>query len=149
MQKISIGTKNNLPEELNVKKILETALAKYPCPIFTGRVIIEKGAISHSHPILTIGTSWRIGSNRVDYIGMESEFPLLSVLETFVHEQFHWFLAAHFDRDVFDQLANTYPSAGDEYRYNKSGKYKFMVEMIVCFNTRNYLQKILQKAKWI
>jgi hypothetical protein len=48
---------------------------------FTERVVIDQDAIPHSHPVLTLHTRHR----RDD----------LLLLATFVHEQSHWYVAAH------------------------------------------------------
>jgi hypothetical protein len=77
---MEIDTKNSDPRELEVKAILEEVLKKYPCPILTDEVLIEKGSIPHSHPILTLNT------RHTD--------PLL-ITKTFVHEQFHWFASGN------------------------------------------------------
>jgi hypothetical protein len=89
---MEINTKTSETRELEVKIILEEILKTYPCPIFTDRVLIEKGSIPHSHPILTLNT------RNLD--------PLL-IAETFVHEQFHWFASSHVSyKDSIEYLKN-------------------------------------------
>jgi len=78
--KITIQTKNNLPEELETKRILEQALSQYSYPIFSGRIIIEKNAMPHSHPIITLNCF--------------HHYPV-AVMSAFVHEQFHWFFVGN------------------------------------------------------
>jgi len=50
---------------------------------FTNIVVIDDSAISHSHPVLTIGTGTQ---------GAKTETGLLA---TYLHEQIHWFLSRH------------------------------------------------------
>lgn len=142
---IKIQTKNNLPEEIYVKNLLNTILQKYDCPIFTEKVIIDKNAISHSHPVLTIGTKWFMTGKKTNYSEINSEFPFLSVLETFIHEQFHWFVAEHSQWDqCFGFLRKKYRDLGD---CAKDNKISFWIHLIVLWNVRNYLNKILDKSQ--
>jgi hypothetical protein len=146
--KLKITTKNNDPEELKVKSLLEIVLEKYSCPIFIDKVLIEKNAVSHSYPILTLGTTWFISGKRVPYLEMDQDFMFLSILETFIHEQFHWFSVSCYEKNPggFDCLLKDYLPFGDEYRSNDD-KYIHLIEMMVCWNTRNYLQKILTSSQ--
>lgn len=50
---------------------------------FTDDILIDEGRISHSHPVLTIGTKSS---------GVRTDGGLLSV---YLHEQIHWFLSRH------------------------------------------------------
>lgn len=125
---IKITTKNNLAEELKVRNILTNLLGKYPLPIFTADILVEKGVVPHSHPILTLNT------RDVD--------PLV-ILQTFVHEQFHWFATGHSNYDTcIEYLKKKYIDNGE---CNKFGTYpnSFWEHIIVCFNTRMYLSNII------
>lgn len=141
MDKIIIETKNNLSEEIRVKEILEKALAKYPYPVFTDRVIIEREVIPHSHPVLTIGV-W-------PWINRFSDLTPI-IFEIFIHEQFHWFLVK-LDREGrwekgLAYLKEHYQPLGDNYRPKEHNKdWIFWAELATCFNTMNYLRQVLGK----
>jgi hypothetical protein len=49
--------------------------------VWTRKVVIENGAVPHSHPVLTLNTRH-----------LKDDFLLLS---TFVHEEYHWYETAH------------------------------------------------------
>lgn len=143
-KRVQITLKNNSSNELRVKDILNKILKQYACPVFADKVLIEENAISHSYPILTLGTTWFVLGERVPYSEMDHDFVFLSILETFVHEQFHWFSVSCYEKKsgAFDYLLKDYVPFGDEYRSNND-KYIHLIEMIVCWNTRNFLQTIL------
>ena len=126
-----ITTKNSTERELQVKTILEKIIKDYPCPIFTDEIIIEEGSVPHSHPVLTLNT--------------RNTNPIL-VLETFVHEQFHWFAQTHYSYKPCIEHLKKYEDLGD---CNKSGKYpnSFWEHLIVNWNTRNFLQRVLAKEQ--
>ncbi len=131
MISITIKTKNSSKEELTQKKILEEIIEKYNCPIFTHEVLIETGSIPHSHPVLTLNTR---NTNE------------LMVLQTFIHEQFHWFAVLNKKYDeCIEFLKKNYIDLGD---CNKTGKYpnSFWEHLIVCWNTRNFLQNNVSKT---
>jgi hypothetical protein len=143
---ITIKTKNNSPQELKAKKILDKILADYPCPIFTNEIIIDQNAVSRSHPVLTLGTSWNVNGQRKQYSEMTDGFPFLSILENFVHEQFHWFVTGHQQfKACIDYLQINYIDQGD----CNTGKnaIDFWVHLIVRWNTRNFFISNLEKEK--
>lgn len=118
------------PLELEQIKILKSLQEKYDMPTFTEKVIVEKGSIPHSHPVLTLNTRTQ---------------DELVILKTLVHEQFHWYAHEHpRELECINYLKTKYKDDGE---HNKSGKYpdSYWGHIIVCFNTRNYLSKILQK----
>jgi|GEM_PF-1568628 len=140
---VTVETKNNLPKEVEVKEFLEKALAKYPYPIFTDKVLAEKEVIPHSNPILTIG-AWNWIKN--------FDKPEVILFEIFVHEQFHWFTLS-LDADVwnkaFTHIKAKYRRQGDVFDYHKYDKEKiFWIEFVVCFNTMRYLRKVLNKGEY-
>lgn len=86
MINISIETKSGHPDEQATKEKLLKLLGQYDISryVITNKVLIEKGAIPHSHPILTINTrKYSVESN------------LLAVL---LHEQLHWHLDKYLER---------------------------------------------------
>ncbi len=129
MIELHIETKHGIPKELEVASILQDLRIKYPeLPIFTDKVIIESGSTPHSHPTLTFG--------------VRTTDPN-SLLKTFIHEQFHWYVEAHpLFQSAITNLKLNYKDLGD---CNKDAKKpgSFWEHLIVCWNTRNELNKIL------
>ncbi len=129
---LNILAKQNLSEELEVIKIIEDLCAKYPIPTYTHNVIVEKGAIPHSHPVLTLNTRTRD--------------PLI-ILQTLVHEQFHWFASQHSKyKECIEYLKTKYRDNGE---CNRSGDKpsSFWEHLIVCFNTRDYLNVVVTEEE--
>jgi hypothetical protein len=128
--KIIIETKNNFPEELKTKALLEEVLAKYLCPIFTDRVTVEKDIIPHSHPVLTI-KAFKSGYS-------DDKFSLI-LLEDFLHEQFHWFFELNKNKEACEKYLASHYEAIDEPR--SSGEH-----LAVIWNVQNYLKIILNDS---
>lgn len=78
---IKISLKNNAADEAQTRTQLQRLLGQYDLSrfIFTREIVIDRQAIPHSHPVLTLSTRH-----------LKDDELLLS---TFVHEQFHWFLS--------------------------------------------------------
>lgn len=124
----NIQAKQNLPEEIEVIKLVEDICIKYPIPVYTHNVIVEKGAIPHSHPILTLNTRTRN--------------PLL-ILHVLIHEQFHWFTSEHpKHKECIECFKNKYRD-NEECDSLGNNKDSFWEHLIVCFNTRDYLKTIV------
>jgi hypothetical protein len=136
MQSLVVTTKHQYPEEENVAEIVHLLYEKYEIPTFTSTICIEKGVIPHSHPILTLNT--RVSDER-------------NILETLIHEQFHWYAQEHprYEKCI-SYLKTKYEDDGE---HNKSGLYpnSYWEHIIVCYNTRIYLEKILpaEDVLWI
>lgn len=83
---IVIELKNGSGVELETKARLEKLLQSYDLSkfTFTRRVLIDDQATPHSHPILTLHARHSSLSNSDDLL-----------LSIYVHEQLHWYLAAH------------------------------------------------------
>jgi hypothetical protein len=80
---VSISLKHEDAKERATQSQLERLLVQYDLTawIFTTSVLIDEGAIPHSHPVLTLHTRH-----------LKDDDLLLS---TFVHEQAHWFFDQH------------------------------------------------------
>jgi hypothetical protein len=133
---LNIASKNNNPRELEVVEVVRAICLKYDLPAFTQTIVVEKGVIPHSHPILTLNT--RVTDERL-------------ILQTLVHEQLHWYVQEHPQyKECITYLKTKYQDDGE---HNKSGTYpdSYWEHIIVCFNTRNYLKNILPKEDtgWI
>ena len=78
---IEISLKSGSQAEVQTKEQLQRLLKAYDLSkwIFTRSILIEEGAVPHSHPVLTLSTRH-----------LKDDELLLS---TFVHEQTHWFLS--------------------------------------------------------
>lgn len=89
---VVITLANDTRKEQRTKALLERILVKYDLEryIFTDKIVVEQGVISHSEPVLTINTLW-----------YENEHHLLA---TFIHEQLHWFFKQH-NEQVFAAIA--------------------------------------------
>jgi hypothetical protein len=101
MQLLSILTKNDTAPETAAMKRLERIVTQYDISpyVFTNKIVVESQVIPHSHPILTLNS-----------------FPYTDdniVLETFIHEQLHWFFESR-QEDVdgaVEELKQKYPNA--------------------------------------
>ena len=78
---LDITLKHGTPDEARTRDQLRRLLAAYDVSpwIYTRAIVIDERAIPFSHPVLTLHTRHA------------KDDDLL--LSTFVHEQFHWFLA--------------------------------------------------------
>jgi len=127
---VEVTTKNNLENEKEVAEVVKELLNKFDIPIFTNKIQVETKVIPHSHPILTLNT--------------RTTDPL-DLLETLVHEQFHWFAQENPRyKEAIEYLKENYEDNGE---CNITGKHpnSFWEHIIVCWNTRNTLNKLLNK----
>jgi hypothetical protein len=96
---IEIKLRNDTESERQTKTQLERLLNSYDLSkyTFTRQVVIDEHSIPHSHPVLTLHTRH-----------LKSDDQLLS---TYVHEQLHWYLAAHDNqtRAAEAELRKLYP----------------------------------------
>ena len=85
--KLNIKTKNGLPQEEHRKEQMERLAKQYDLKKYTitRDVLIERGAMNHSHPTLTLNLRF-----------LDNDDLALSA---YVHEQAHWVLT---DRNRFD-----------------------------------------------
>ena len=99
--KLNIRTKNGLPmEERRKEQMLRLAqqydLAKYT---ITREIVIERGAINHSSPVLTLNLRF-----------LDDDDLALSA---YVHEQGHWYVMARHrpgNPQLFEDLQQTFPN---------------------------------------
>lgn len=116
-----VGKKPELEEK--AKTGLEELLKKYDLSryLFTKKIQVEDGVIPHSHPVLTINTS---------YIGKPNK-----LLTTFIHEQLHWWLA---DKDdavnaAVAEFKKRYPTLPTDRRDLARDEYSTYMHLIVCY----------------
>jgi hypothetical protein len=84
---VQIELASGSDSEQRLQQRLSKILARYGHRLenwqFTDKVVLDERAISHSHPILTIGARTK---------GVRTDTGLLAV---YLHEQIHWFLSEH------------------------------------------------------
>ncbi len=113
------GTDNERRTKTQLQQLLTTYnLKKYT---FTANVIIDEKAIPHSHPVLTLHTRH-----------LNSDDELLS---TYVHEQLHWYLAAHQDRTdtAENDLRRIYPKVPVGYPDGANDEEGTYLHLIDCY----------------
>jgi len=99
--KLNIRTKNHLPAEEQRKQQMERLARQYDLSKYTitRDIIIERGAINHSSPVLTLNLRF-----------LDNDDLALSA---YVHEQGHWYLMErHRPRNpqLFEDLQRTFPN---------------------------------------
>lgn len=107
--KLHIRTKHNLPIEQLRKEQMERLAKQYDLSKYTitRDIMIERGAVNHSSPVLTLNLRFLDNDDRA--------------LSAYVHEQGHWVLMGHRDgnADLFLDLRRAFsglptePPAGD------------------------------------
>ena len=104
---IAIDTASGSAAEEATKDLLERLLHRYDTGrwTFADRVVIEEGAIPHSHPVLTIGTRFIVRTP-------------LGLLTTYLHEQLHWFLSERMEPTLaaVDELRLLFPEVPERGR---------------------------------
>jgi hypothetical protein len=80
---IEISLAHGNAAEVETRDQLQRILKAYDLSgwVWTRKIVIEEGAIPHSHPVLTLSTRH-----------LKDDLLLLS---TFVHEEYHWYETAH------------------------------------------------------
>ena len=98
---ISIRTAHHGPREEQtaeqLKKLIGTYdLSKYT---FTREVMIDRGAMNHAFPELTLNARWADAPD--------------DLLSSYIHEQLHWYLREHDaqQKSAIDELRRMYPNA--------------------------------------
>ena len=125
------------PRELETKELLIAFLKKYDLTpyLFTRKIIIKSGVLSHSHPVLTINTRHNNDPDR-----------LLSV---FIHEQIHWFA---FVRKKYTYLAirefkKIYPKILVGPPEGARSEYSSYLHLAVCYLELQGLKRYLGDKK--
>ena len=120
---IEIKLRNDTDAERQTKVQLERLLNSYELSkyTFTRQVVIDEHAIPHSHPVLTLHTRH-----------LNSDDQLLS---TYVHEQLHWYLAAH-DKQTQAaeaELRKLYPKVPAGYPDGAQDEESTYLHLIDCY----------------
>jgi hypothetical protein len=99
--KLKIKTKNGLPLEEQRKDQMERLAKQYDLRRYTitRDILIDRGAINHSHPMLTLNLRF-----------LDNDDLAISA---YVHEQAHWLLTDRYRLDnpgLFESLHRTFPN---------------------------------------
>jgi hypothetical protein len=120
---IEIQTRHRSARELQEKVELEQLLKKYDVSkyTFTHTVVIEERAMNHAFPVLTLN---------VHFLGSDDE-----LLSSFLHEQFHWYLAQHrlAMEDAVRRLKEMYPHAPVGLPEGADTEYSTYGHLIDCY----------------
>jgi hypothetical protein len=120
---LEITLKHGTPDEARTRDQLRRLLATYDVSpwIYTKSIVIDEQAVPFSHPVLTLHTRH----------AKDDEL----LLSTFVHEQFHWFLAER--REATEQaiadlrkLFPTVPAGGTAGARDENSTY---LHLLVCY----------------
>jgi hypothetical protein len=119
---IAITLAHGTAAEAETRDQLQRLLKRYDLAgrVWTRKVVIESGAIPHSHPVLTVNTR-------------HSEDDLL--LSTFVHEQYHWYGTAHLKEIAaavaeFRKAYPGLPAGGPDGAKDEDSSY---LHIVVCY----------------
>ena len=130
---VVITTTSGKPEEEDIKKRLEALLEMYDLEpfLYTKEVSIQQGTISHSHPVLTLNTSFQ-GSDTY-------------LLSTFLHEQMHWYsLAKEYDVEALgNTLFEMYPEVPVNLPEGAGSTMSTYLHILVCYLEYHTLSKLI------
>jgi hypothetical protein len=132
MLNVKIAGKN-IERETQTKQQLENLLSKYNLDkyLFSKEVVIAWLAVSHSDPVITLGTNH-----------LENDNELLSV---FLHEELHVYLGLNKENteNAISQLKSIYPDVPNESKGGAKTEYSTYLHLIVCFLEYEELTKII------
>jgi len=120
---IEVSVAHGTAAEVETCDQLQRLLKEYDLSdwVWTRKVIIQQGAIPHSHPVLTLNTRH-----------LKNDLLLLS---TFVHEQYHWYETAH-PRETSGAIADLkakYPGLPVGGLEGASDEQSSYLHVIVCY----------------
>ncbi|MEQ9097633.1 MAG: hypothetical protein RIF36_15780 [Imperialibacter sp.] len=119
---VEITTKNDSDREKATARLLQEVLSDYDLSqwVFTRQVVIEQMAIPHSHPVLTLNTR---SSDKTD------------ILDTFVHEQLHWYVDKKPDAEkaAIDAFKKKYKEVPYQNAAGARDEYSTYLHLIVCY----------------
>lgn len=123
-QHLEITLKNGDAKEVEGKKQMERIVMVYDVEInkwfFTKSIVIDKTVIPFSHPVLTLNCNY-----------LDNDHKQLS---NFVHEQFHWFMAAMRtqEKKAINAFKEIFPNAPVGGREGARDEYSSYLHLIVC-----------------
>jgi hypothetical protein len=121
--KLEIALKQGTPDEARTRDQLQRLLATYDLSpwIYTRSIVIDERAIPFSHPVLTLHTRH----------AKDDEL----LLSTFVHEQFHWFLANRREatEEAITDLRKLFPTVPAGGTAGARDEYSTYLHLLVCY----------------
>jgi hypothetical protein len=104
---------------------------------FTDKVHIDKTAIPHSHPILTLHTRH----------GQKSQKDML--LSTYLHEQIHWFADENIEKTnvAIAMLKQAFPKVPVGYPKGAKDEESSYLHLIVCYLEQQALREYLSETR--
>lgn len=136
---INITLKHGSPAEQQTRTQLQGLLKRYDLSsyIYTHEIVIDQDAIPHSHPVLTLHTR---------HLKQDDE-----LLATFVHEQAHWFVAAHEDAEAKaeQEYRGLYPKVPVGYPEGAQDEQSTYLHLTVCYLEYQGMKKLVgaERAK--
>lgn len=135
---VEISLKNNNDVgEISTKDQLHRLLRQFDVSkwIFTKKILIDRDATPHSHPILTLSTK------------LVKDDELL--LSTFVHEQIHWFLEKHNDqrKEAVAELKTIFPTVPTGYPEGAMDEESSYLHLLVCYSEYQANKKLFGELK--
>ena len=120
---LDITLKHGTPDEARTRDQLRRLLAAYDVSpwIYTTSIVVDERAIPFSHPVLTLHTRHT------------KDDDLL--LSTFVHEQFHWFLAERREPTelAIADLRKLFPTVPSGGTAGARDEYSTYLHLLVCY----------------
>jgi len=130
---IEITLAHGTPEEIETRGQLQRLLNTYDLSgwTWTRKVLIDKDAIPHSHPVLTLHTR-HLKEDRL-------------LLSTFVHEEYHWYETAHPKETLaaIKDLKTMYPEVpigGQDGALDEESSY---LHIIVCYGEYEKMKELV------
>jgi hypothetical protein len=120
---IEVSLVHGTAAEAETRQQLQRLLKAYDLSdwVWTRKIVIDKDAIPHSHPVLTLHTRH-----------LKDDLLLLS---TFVHEEYHWYETAHAREtsDAIAELKTAYPHPPVGGLDGASDEQSSYLHIIVCY----------------
>ena len=134
---LEITLKQNTPDEARTRDQLRRLLATYDLSswIYTTSIVIDERAIPFSHPVLTLHTRH----------AHDDEL----LLSTFVHEQFHWFLAERREPTelAIADLRKLFPTVPAGGTAGARDEYSTYLHLLVCYLEQQADLRVLGELK--
>lgn len=134
---LEINLKHDDLRERQTKEQLQRLLASYDISnwVFTRKVIIDSGAIPHSHPTLTLSTRH-----------LKDDDLLLS---TFVHEQLHWYLGERRKEteEAYKELKAIFPKAPVGFPEGGNDEEWTYKHILVCYLEYQAIKELLGELR--
>ena len=134
---LEITLKQGTPDEARTRDQLRRLLATYDLSpwIYTTSIVIDERAIPFSHPVLTLHTRH----------AKDDEL----LLSTFVHEQFHWFLAERREPTelAIADLRKLFPTVPAGGTAGARDEYSTYLHLLVCYLEQQADLRVLGELK--